>query len=312
MNHGIGRWLKLTRLLRTMSALEEYSRDINVVSARQRVYHIFFIRTYNMKSASIAHVFATAGLCLAFPSTADYSSNSTNAIASYRVQFSHNCPATSEVFPHFTVTNGSVCATQNSSTQPTMQGEERDYTLTYGAEGQSSWTFWIDNLAYSAGPVIRSLVEVTCVRDVGKCFIDISNVEGISNGFQVAIEATSCSTIGPQSKSSPTCAPLICRIDSDWQCPTQNRFDQQDSSKSYPPTYLSADQSCVSNCTLYQSDEACCRNAYASDKICTNQNPALESVCEDAYSYAFDDNRASYVYQVTLDDATTLQIKACP
>ncbi|THV63696.1 hypothetical protein D6D29_10755 [Aureobasidium pullulans] len=115
-----------------------------------------------MKSASIAHVFATAGLCLAFPSTADYSSNSTNAIASYRVQFSHNCPATSEVFPHFTVTNGSVCATQNSSTQPTMQGEERDYTLTYGAEGQSSWTFWIDNLAYSAGPVIRSLVEVTC------------------------------------------------------------------------------------------------------------------------------------------------------
>ncbi|THZ14185.1 hypothetical protein D6C89_10233 [Aureobasidium pullulans] len=120
-----------------------------------------------------------------------------------------------------------------------MQGEERDYTLTYGAEGQSSWTFWIDNPAYSAGPVIRSLVEVTSIQ-IGNAPLKTASINRIL------------------------------------------------------------------------SDEACCRNAYASDKICTNQNPALESVCEDAYSYAFDDNRASYVYQVTLDDATTLQIKACP
>lgn len=257
----------------------------------------------------LALFLTAASFALALPSTPDYVINATNSTLEYRVTFSHNCPATAEVYPHFTVTNGSACATQDISNQPSLQGEVRDYVLKYGAEGQSTWTFWIDNQVNSTGPRVRSLVEATCELRTSKCYVDISNVDGVSNGFKVLMDAKTCSTIGPTSKVSPTCAPLVCSIPPDWQCPIENRFDQ-DLGKAYPPTYLDAAQSCVSNCTLYGSDEACCMNSKSTS--CTNQNPALQDMCQDAYSYANDDQRASYVYQLSLDGDTAIHITACP
>jgi hypothetical protein len=254
---------------------------------------------------------AAAHLALAFSPTPKYTTNATQAASGYRVTFSHNCPATTAVFPHFTVTNGTACATQNTFDQPSSQGEVREYVLKYGAEGQSTWTFWIDNQANSTGPRVRSLVEATCISGLGQCYVDISNIDGVSNGFKVTMSAKTCSTIGPTSKASPNCAPLVCSVPSDWQCPMANRFDQ-DLSKNYPPTYLDALQSCVSNCTLYDSDEACCKHANGSEQTCTNQNLAIRDMCEDAYSYAYDDKRASYVYQLTLDEDTVIDITACP
>lgn len=257
----------------------------------------------------LALFLTAASFTLAFPSTTDYSTNATGSTSGYHVTFSHNCPATVDVYPHLTVTNGSACATQDVFNQPSLQGEVRDYVLKYGPEGQSTWTFWIDNQVNSTGPRVRSLVEATCELDVGRCYVDISNVDGVSNGFEVLMDAKTCSTIGPASKVSPTCAPLVCSIPPDWQCPIANRFDE-DLVKAYPPTYLDASQSCVSNCTLYGSDEACCMNAMSS--TCTNQNPALRDMCQDAYSYANDDQRASYVYQLSLDGDTAIRITACP
>lgn len=259
----------------------------------------------------LALFITAASFALAFPSTAEYTTNVTGPTSGYRVTFSHNCPATAEVFPHFIVTNGDACASQNIFDKPSSQGEVREYVLKYDAGGQSTWTFWIDNQANSTGPKVRSLVEATCELNLGKCYVDISNIEGVSNGFKVMMDAKTCSTIGPTSKASPSCAPLVCSIPPDWQCPVANRFDQ-DLSKAYPPTYLDALQSCVSNCTLYGSDEACCKNANNTEQTCTNQNPALQNMCEDAYSYAFDDKRASYVYQLTLDGDTAVHITACP
>jgi hypothetical protein len=163
-----------------------------------------------------------------------------------------------------------------------------------------------------SGSIIKPIAQDPRFElNLGKCYVDISNIEGVSNGFKVMMDAKTCSTIGPTSKASPSCAPLVCSIPPDWQCPVANRFDQ-DLSKAYPPTYLDALQSCVSNCTLYGSDEACCKNANNTEQTCTNQNPALQNMCEDTYSYAFDDKRASYVYQLTLDGDTAVHITACP
>jgi len=252
-----------------------------------------------------------ASVALAFPSTPDYTTNATESPPGYRVTFSHNCPATSKVFPHFIVTNGSACSTQNVFDQPSSQGEVREYMLKFGPEGQSTWTFYIDDQANSTGPRARSLVEATCELNSSRCYMDISNIEAVSNGFEVTINAETCSTIGPTTKVRPNCAPLSCRVPPGWQCPIANRFDQGPS-KNYPLTYLDPLQSCVSNCTLYGSDEACCKNANSTEQTCTNQNPALRDMCEDAYSYAYDDKRAAFVYQLTLDGDTAINIVACP
>ncbi|KEQ57535.1 uncharacterized protein M437DRAFT_70724 [Aureobasidium melanogenum CBS 110374] len=242
---------------------------------------------------SLTHLLSTASLALALPSTPDYVANATDIGSGYRVKFSHNCPATTQVFPHFLVTNGTICAKQDNFDQSSQPGEVREYALTYGLEHQSTWTFWIDNKANSTGPNARSLVEVTCLPYSGHCYVDISNIDAVSNGFKVEMDAKNCSTVGPPTKVSPTCDPLVCSIPPDWTCPVENRFGQ-DSSKGYPPTYLDAAQSCLSNCTLFQTDEACCKNANNTTQTCTNQNPALRDMCENAYSYAFDDSRASY------------------
>jgi hypothetical protein len=54
---------------------------------------------------------------------------------------------------------------------------------------------------------------------------------------------------------------------------------------------------CLSACTKFNTDEYCCTGHYLDPKICTTNSyaSAVEAVCPDVYSYAFDDDTSVYM-----------------
>ncbi|KAF2221243.1 hypothetical protein BDZ85DRAFT_266503 [Elsinoe ampelina] len=66
---------------------------------------------------------------------------------------------------------------------------------------------------------------------------------------------------------------------------------------SFRQAFVGPEQSCLSNCTLLGTDEACCRGMFNDPTRCPASSPALKQACPRAYSYAYDDFAATYIWR---------------
>lgn len=159
--------------------------------------------------------------------------------------------------------------------------QEFEFCLARSKTGlESSWRLWwdTDNIEYSRN---QTLVEVHCAlgqsqsaTDEQLCYIDVSNVDGLTSAVEVKFP-------------NDPFPPITLKPPTDWQCPEANRISQL-GANGVPRNFLPEWQACLSNCSLLHTDTACCPWPYTRQN-CTNANPALVVAGPEAYTYAFDD-----------------------
>ena len=240
--------------------------------------------------------------------------NTSQFQADYIVRWTSKCTGIDPVVPHFTVTSGSVCTLDGDPLTALAQNQSRDFAVGLNASaGISTWRSWIDTtLEYQATTASSTLVELTRDDRSGNSqyFTDISLVDALTSSLVVIPPKTNC-TQHYGNQTTTICRSISCVPPDDWQCPLQNRFSSDNQGQYLSHTYLSAEQSCLSNCTVHRTDEACCAGQYANPKTCSNKNPELKKACDEAYSYAFDDQSATYVWSLPLDSVALIEIIAC-
>lgn len=247
------------------------------------------------------------------------STNTTLNQADYRVRWTNRCAGSWPVVPHFTVSSGTVCTLGNESLSAITKGGSQDFNVVLNKTMESptsSWRTWVDT-SYDVTETTNSstLVELTREDSANKStyYVDISIIDALTYPVEIIPPSGGCTQILNGAQSG--CGNIDCSPPQNWSCPSQNRFDYENQGMYLSHSYLSADQSCISNCTLLETDEACCSGAFASADVCQNANPALKSACPQAYSYAFDDATSLMVwetYSVSGDAIDVIEIIACP
>ncbi|EGP82039.1 uncharacterized protein MYCGRDRAFT_97931 [Zymoseptoria tritici IPO323] len=162
-------------------------------------------------------------------------------------------------------------------------------TVTFSPDdrGRSSWRAWWDNIADSNGSRNQTLVEVTCDAISGKspsqkCYYDVSAVDGLSSSVSVhAPRLQPCP--GETLKSS-----ILVKPNGDWECPLANRVSSQAQTADMPRLHLNSSQACLSNCSLLDTKETCCRLEFA-NPTSPNKSPKLKEGAPQAYAWAHDD-----------------------
>ncbi|GLJ41559.1 hypothetical protein SUGI_1284010 [Cryptomeria japonica] len=113
----------------------------------------------------------------------------------------------------------------------------------------------------ATGAVPTTLAEYTLNGTSNQYFYDISLV----NGFNVPLFITPTNT---------QCTAPACKADVNAVCPTE----------------LKVDGGCQSACTVFQTDQYCCRGTYVGNCHATNYSVVFKNQCPQAYSYAKDDD----------------------
>lgn len=216
----------------------------------------------------------------------------------YRIVVRNYCePRDRQTYLHFSVPLGRVQPAQQNAVSMEFFPDNRTQKLTsFMATDQtsefnfifpenvtsSSWRLWWDAVEDNNGSRNQTLLEGTCETDWSdqtgntlKCWINGSNVDGLTNSFRVDF-------------SNDTFPPIVVRPPKGWQCPERNRpLRNLENSLSFLPQ----GQACVSNCSLLGTDEACCRNANSTRKTCSeDSSPAIKIAAQEAYSFAYDDD----------------------
>jgi ribosomal protein S16 len=218
--------------------------------------------------------------------------------ASYHVVVRNYCaPRDGRTYLHFLAPLGTVQPAQQdvlpieftadgktqklTSTMATDQTSEFNFMFSNDNMTQSTWRLWWDAEEGNHGARNQTLLEVTCKIELTdptgrtiKCWINGSNVDGLSNSFRVDF-------------SNDTFPPIVVQPPQEWQCPEQNK----------PPenvvntlSFLPQGQACISNCSILQTDETCCRNAHNTSATCGgDSSPAIKFAAQEAYSFAYDD-----------------------
>lgn len=208
------------------------------------------------------------------------------------------------VYLHAMVTSGNVssgCPSSHSQGYWLPAGTQPSYIFHQSilADAQTSimftpdedtnmtrWRLWWDSLPTSNGSIGQTLVEATCIlqdqTDIQQiCSIDASLVDGYSSSVIIDMEAVT--TAFPQPRS------IVAKASTGWKCPLKNRMMALGESPTQPPPFLPASQACLSNCTLLDTDEACCRGQFNKPETCADHNPAFSDGIPEAYSYAYSD-----------------------
>ncbi|KAK1659774.1 PR5-like protein [Colletotrichum godetiae] len=124
-----------------------------------------------------------------------------------------------------------------------------------------------------------TLFEITAQKD--KMYYDISLVDSFTCGVHVVPDDHDCEAIA-------CIAPPYLGIDPEDQslvCPPPNLITD--------PRTGDAPIGCYSNCAVHETDEYCCRGIYDAT-TCKGNNPWFKETCPDAYSYAYDDQDATF------------------
>lgn len=161
--------------------------------------------------------------------------------------------------------------------------ETRQFAVGFSPYLQSTWTLWWDSIYMSTGPTVQTLVEGTCLLENASsttidCYIDASCVNGLSSSLQVRGETIEYPLITVDPPST-------------WQCPYENTYANiGDINKTMTITspFLSATQACISNCSLYQTEEACCLGDITAQE-CEIYGAAMKQGAPEAFSFAKDD-----------------------
>eukprot|EP00250_Pteridium_aquilinum_P026676 c33407_g1_i1 orf=35-1036(+) len=127
-----------------------------------------------------------------------------------------------------------------------------------------------------------TLVEFTIQSERNnKDFYDVSIVDG-SN---VPITVTPGGTIKKTNQSSTSCVQAGCTVDLNKICPSQLQV-------------MAGGRvvACKSACLALQSDQYCCKGAFANSNTCkpTNYSRIFKTPCPQVYTYAFDDPSSLY------------------
>ena len=240
----------------------------------------------------------------------------------YSVAVSNLCHrADSAVYLHVMTTSGNVSSCSSNvpstgewipSSQPTYilnqgVGENEVICLQFTKDAQTSmsvWRMWWDSFETSQGSINQTLVEVTCLAQTSavpaqECFVDVSLVDAFTS--TVTINFT-----GTESLSSLQ-SPIVAKPSAGWECPMHNRMWSQFHSKPPSTVFLPHSQACLSNCTLLQTDESCCRAAFTN--TCPNSDPSFQAGIAQAFSYALDNSKVRQVSVPT--GATAMAITIC-
>ncbi|KAM5527309.1 hypothetical protein FOXYSP1_20181 [Fusarium oxysporum f. sp. phaseoli] len=124
-----------------------------------------------------------------------------------------------------------------------------------------------------------TLFEVTAEPE--KLWYNLSLVDGYTTGISVVPDKKGCKTL--------TCdvPPFLGGHDpSDTLCPATNL---KLSNPELPFKSLDQVDGCLSDCSLYGTDEYCCQNAWNDPNKCPASSAWFKEACPDAYSYPYDD-----------------------
>lgn len=172
-------------------------------------------------------------------------------------------------------------------TFPIESGESADVGFFYRSTGGGShWTMFWDTVEVVAhGPMNQTLFEAFCqVSDDSSkqtCWTDVSNVDALTSNAFVSYSGECCG-------ERETPVPINVTVPDHWQCPMGNRFEKEIASGA-PQPLLHQSQACLSNCSVLQTDLACCKGKYNTPDTCANTNPDLVLAAPEAYTYAYDD-----------------------
>lgn len=175
------------------------------------------------------------------------------------------------------LTNGQ----SSPETSSVSQGSEK----TYNVDGKWQGRFWGrksggDNpVAGAANPA--SLAEFTFKGSGGNDYYDVSFVDGFN--LPISIEPINPSKSGGSDNGEqyhcgkPTCSKLP-------ECPGDLKGD---------------DGTCKSACSKYNTEEFCCSGSHNTPDTCPPNkfSKAVKDSCPDAYSYAYDDKKSTYMCQ---------------
>lgn len=231
-----------------------------------------------------------------------YLANNQTELGTYSIAVVNNCKSPDDqTYLHFFSPFGSIYSTQRESEAPRKHTDgsnttvtfamARDETMTFDfvlsnlqQKAQSSWRLWWDAAEGSKGSRNQTLLEVTCeanmadlADNISRCWIDVSNVDGLTNSLQVDFFEAEFPSI-------------TARPPKDWRCPEPNRYPVSQHSHDVF-SFLAPNQACVSNCSLLNTDEACCRNAHNARETCSKDpSPGIKEAAQEAYSFAYDDH----------------------
>lgn len=226
--------------------------------------------------------------------TTDIITNGTQHIT-YRIVFRNDCkPDKGQTYLHFLAGAGKVLPAQQENspleysadgefqklTFPMVTSQTSEFNFMFENAANSSWTLWWDSVEDNSGPKNQTLLEGTCELELTdrtgktlKCWINVSNVDGLTSGLRVDF-------------SGDAFPPITVQPPRDWQCPERNKPSEEfENDKSFLPQ----GQACVSNCSLLDTDETCCRNASSTRETCSDSSPAIKYAAQEAYSFAYDD-----------------------
>lgn len=230
--------------------------------------------------------------------------STSNIISNYSVETLNRCNR--EICVHFTT---QAAAPINKRVECIEINGTANFSLGFDQVRElSSWTAWIDDYSgESAGPskYTGSLVEATVDKN-GLAIIDISNVGALSNSWTVFPPSEGCKTI-----NGTSCQTLSCSPPPEWTCPEANQVRNAYPSGVYSQPFLRPDQICISNCSLLNTDLACCKAPYDNAQTCPASNPALKNACPSSYSYAFDDKAATNTWSTDLTISPLISLHAC-
>ncbi len=145
-----------------------------------------------------------------------------------------------------------------------------------------------------------SLAEFNLGGSAGTDFYDVSFVDG----FNVPITITPVGGAQPTPGNHYWCGVAGCGVDLNANCPSA--LQQKDASGRVV--------ACKSACEAFNTDQYCCRGAYATPSTCNpttwpvNYAAYFKSNCPDAYSYAYDDPTSTFTdsganYRITFGPA---------
>ncbi|GLJ57125.1 hypothetical protein SUGI_1300960 [Cryptomeria japonica] len=131
-----------------------------------------------------------------------------------------------------------------------------------------------------SGGVPTTLAEYTHNGDGNKDFYDVSLVDGFNGPLSI-------------NPTNEQCTAPACKADVNAVCPAE----------------LKVNGGCNSACTVFQTDQYCCRGAYVDNCPATNYSMIFKNQCPQAYSYAKDDTSSTF----TCPSGTTdYSIVFCP
>ncbi|KAH8800804.1 PR5-like protein [Xylogone sp. PMI_703] len=121
-------------------------------------------------------------------------------------------------------------------------------------------------------------------QEIQTAWYDISLVDAYTLGITATLQDPDCKAV------SCSVPPFLDSIGDGYLCPIDNIILRNSTPDPLCDSNSSQIIGCLSDCSLYDSDQACCRGQFSDPKICPPSSQWFKAACPHAYSYAYDEN----------------------